>query len=80
MDRALHYIYEHINQFYKFKGLHEFKEKFHPSWSPRYLIYPGPANLPLVVLALIRADSGNDVITSYLQRRKHSRDLTPQIA
>lgn len=76
--RALHYVYEHINQFYNFKGLHEFKEKFHPSWSPRYLIYPGPTSLPLVALALIRSDSGDDVIGNYFLRRKHKRDLTPK--
>ncbi len=56
--KALKYIYEHINQFYNFKGLHHFKEKFHPIWSPRYLVFPGNAVLPLVVLAMIQADSG----------------------
>ncbi|MCB0065276.1 MAG: lysylphosphatidylglycerol synthetase family protein, partial [Caldilineaceae bacterium] len=38
LERTLYYIYGHINQFYNFRGLHEFKEKFHPEWSPRYLI------------------------------------------
>ena len=41
IERALHYVYEHVNQFYNFKGLHEFKAKFDPTWSPRYLVYPG---------------------------------------
>jgi phosphatidylglycerol lysyltransferase len=58
LSKALKYIYEHINQFYNFKGLHNFKEKFHPSWSPRYLVYPGSASLPLVALAMIQADLG----------------------
>ena len=58
IERALKYIYEHVNQFYNFKGLHHFKEKFHPTWSPRYLIYPSSASLPLVALAMIQADSG----------------------
>jgi phosphatidylglycerol lysyltransferase len=80
MERALHYVYEHIDQFYNFKGLHEFKEKFHPTWSPRYLIYPSPANLPLVVLAMIRADSGDDLISSYFWRRKRVGSLSPQSA
>ncbi len=60
-ERALHYIYEHVNQFYNFKGLHTFKEKFHPSWSPRYLIYPGGANLLASVVAVVRANTGEDV-------------------
>jgi len=68
IERALHYIFEHINQFYNFKGLHAFKTKFRPQWSPRYLIYPGPASLPAVAAALARADSGDDFLWGYLQR------------
>ncbi|MCE7989675.1 MAG: TIGR00374 family protein [Caldilinea sp. CFX5] len=67
MERAVYYIYEHINQFYNFKGLHEFKEKFHPEWSPRYLVYPSVARLPSIITALARATAGNGVITGYLQ-------------
>ena len=67
IERALHYIYEHIDQFYNFKGLHAFKEKFHPVWSPRYLIYPGAGSLPAVTIAMIRADSGDDVLGGYLR-------------
>jgi phosphatidylglycerol lysyltransferase len=46
VERALHYIYKNVNQFYNFKGLHAFKEKFHPCWQPRYLVYHNPASLP----------------------------------
>jgi phosphatidylglycerol lysyltransferase len=66
VERALHYIYEHLNQFYSFKGLHQFKEKFHPDWLPRYLVYPDLASLPGVVIALVRADSGDDFARAYL--------------
>jgi phosphatidylglycerol lysyltransferase len=69
MERALHYIYEHVNQFYNFKGLHEFKEKFHPIWSPRYLIYPGPGSLLPVALAMIEADSGGNPILNNIKRK-----------
>lgn len=65
-DRALHFLYEHLNKFYNFKGLHQFKEKFKPHWEPRYLIYPGVARLPKVALALVRADSGDDFLASYV--------------
>lgn len=67
VERALHYIYEHVNQFYNFKGLHDFKEKFHPKWSPRYLVYPGPTSLLAVTLAMIRADSGDDFVWDYFK-------------
>jgi len=65
VEQALRYIYDHINQFYNFKGLHGFKEKFHPDWSPRYLVYPGPVNLPSIVVAINRASSGDDFIIGY---------------
>jgi phosphatidylglycerol lysyltransferase len=70
IERSLHYIYQHVNQFYNFKGLHEFKAKYDPTWSPRYLIYPGAANLPAVVIAMLRADSGTNILGSYLKRPK----------
>lgn len=70
MERVMHFIYEHVDQFYNFKGLHAFKEKFHPEWSPRYLIYPGAANLPQAWLAVIQADSGtNNIFAEYLRRK-----------
>lgn len=67
VERALHYIYEHVNQFYGFKGLHAFKEKFHPAWSPRFLVYPGAASLPSIAIALIRADSGDNFMRDYIK-------------
>jgi phosphatidylglycerol lysyltransferase len=67
IERLLHYIYEHVDQFYNFKGLHEFKDKYHPHWSPRYLVYPGPASLPAVTIAMIRADTGDDILWGYLR-------------
>ncbi len=62
IERALHYVYEHVNQFYNFKGLHEFKAKFDPSWLPRYLVYPSVASLPAVTIALMRADAGTNLL------------------
>ena len=59
LQRTIHFIYENINRFYNFKGLHAFKEKFHPTWSPRYLIYPGAASLPSVSISLLRANFRN---------------------
>jgi phosphatidylglycerol lysyltransferase len=70
IERVMHWVYENVNQFYNFKGLHSFKEKFHPKWSPRYLIYPGAANLALGWLAVVQANSGSDnMLSSYLKRK-----------
>lgn len=69
IEKAMHWIYEHVDQFYNFKGLHSFKEKFHPEWSPRYLIYPGPANLAQAWLAVVQANSGNaNILAGYFKR------------
>lgn len=59
LEKVLHYLQEHLSRFYNFQGLHAYKEKFHPSWEPRYLVYPSLTALPDVVIALIRADSGD---------------------
>lgn len=70
-ERTMHFIYEHVNQFYNFKGLHEFKEKFHPQWSPRYLAYPGAASLGRVYLALTEADSGESGLLANLLKLRN---------
>jgi phosphatidylglycerol lysyltransferase len=65
IERAMHYIYRHINHYYNFRGLHAFKEKFHPFWSPRYLVYPA-ASLPAIGVALWRANLGGGMPASLL--------------
>lgn len=68
IERALHLIYEHVNRYYNFKGLHQFKNKFHPRWEPRYLIHPGGQHLPAVWAAVMRANGGDDFFPAYLKR------------
>lgn len=62
-EKAIHYLYEHMNSFFDFQGLHHFKEKFHPEWQPRYLVFPGYSNLPGIIWALTRADTNHMPIT-----------------
>ena len=57
MEKGMHYLYEHLNQFYNFQGLRAYKDKFHPHWESRYIVYPRLAALPNVAVALVRADS-----------------------
>jgi phosphatidylglycerol lysyltransferase len=61
VEKALHFVFEHIQRFYSFQGLHAFKSKFGPEWSPRFLVYPGTGDLLAVISALILADSGASV-------------------
>lgn len=73
-ERAIHFLYEHVNQFYNFKGLHAFKEKFHPLWRPLYLSYEGRAGLPLVASAIVRADSGQPGWFAFLRSLRGERE------
>ncbi|NKF24662.1 bifunctional lysylphosphatidylglycerol flippase/synthetase MprF [Solimonas marina] len=47
-------LFAHGEQFYNFRGLRAFKEKFAPEWEPRYLVAPGGA-APLLALTDIAA-------------------------
>ncbi len=71
-EKTAHLLYEHFNVFYSFKGLRQFKEKFHPYWEPRYLIYPAPWLLPKAALAVVRANSGGS-LRGYWQALKLAR-------
>jgi phosphatidylglycerol lysyltransferase len=62
LEKGLNYLYKHLDRFYSFQGIHAYKEKFHPRWEPRYLIFPNFAALPDVVVALVRADSGDRLL------------------
>ena len=63
----MNFLYQNVDRFYNFRGLHSFKEKFHPTWGPRYLIYPGISNLPPISAAIVRASLGGEPL-SFLRR------------
>ena len=58
-ERVMHYIYRQFNLVYNFHGIYEFKAKFHPKWSPRYLQYRGATSLPAVWVGVLRAHTGD---------------------
>jgi phosphatidylglycerol lysyltransferase len=66
VEQALHTIAVAVGRFYNFRGLHAFKEKFRPRWESRYLVFPGPASLPVVLTTLLRVHSGDDFLWKYL--------------
>ncbi len=84
-ERALHAIYANVDQFYNFKGLHGFKQKFQPLWSPRYLAFTSYTALPSVMYALEAASSGNSFVWLAMrdwwttQRRRLHRSRPPAL-
>lgn len=73
VEQALHTLATQVSRFYNFKGLHDFKEKFHPQWEPRYLAYPGATSLPLVISTLLRVHSGNDFLWKFLGKQPKNK-------
>jgi len=43
------FLYAHGEGLYNFQGLRAYKEKFDPTWEPRYLAYPGGLALPRIL-------------------------------
>ncbi|HOS92272.1 MAG TPA: flippase-like domain-containing protein, partial [Armatimonadota bacterium] len=68
VEKALRFVYEHVTRFYNFRGLYDYKDKFHPEWSPRYLIYPATEHLLAIGTAIVRASSGTSSLWAYLRR------------
>jgi phosphatidylglycerol lysyltransferase len=45
-------LFRHGEHFYNFRGVRDYKTKFHPEWMPRYLAAPGRLSLPRVLAAV----------------------------
>ena len=54
-DRSLQLVYDHGDRAFNFSGLHQFKEKWHPRWDPRFLVYRSASELPRAAAAVSRA-------------------------
>lgn len=51
-EKLARVVFEHGHRVYKFKGLHEYKNKFSPQWESRYLAY-NKTFLPLLFIQLV---------------------------
>ncbi|MEP7215685.1 MAG: phosphatidylglycerol lysyltransferase domain-containing protein [Anaerolineaceae bacterium] len=55
VPRALRLISERGGRAFNFAGLRAFKDKWHPVWEPRYLVFRSELQLPALALAVARA-------------------------
>lgn len=51
-NRIADLVFQHGEHFYSFEGLRQYKEKFDPVWTPRYLASPGGIALPRILTDL----------------------------
>jgi phosphatidylglycerol lysyltransferase len=68
-EKALHLLSTRLSRFFDFAGLRKFKDKFNPTWEPRYLIYDSPANLPAAVTGLIEVHSSKTILQTMLGKK-----------
>jgi len=65
-NRVASLVYRHGEHFYNFQGLRRYKEKFSPTWEPRYLASPGGLALPQILVHLATLISGG--VTAVFRR------------
>ncbi|MDD2389842.1 MAG: bifunctional lysylphosphatidylglycerol flippase/synthetase MprF [Desulfobacterales bacterium] len=52
------FVFRHGEHFYNFQGLRQYKEKFDPVWSPKYLACPGGIPVPRILADVSSLISG----------------------
>jgi phosphatidylglycerol lysyltransferase len=57
-NRMAAFISRHGEHFYNFQGLRQYKEKFNPVWTPKYLATPGGLALPRIIANITALISG----------------------
>jgi phosphatidylglycerol lysyltransferase len=58
IERLARQFFLHGETWYNYQGLRKFKERFHPSWEPRYMAYRRPWDWPFAVAAATQLVSG----------------------
>jgi phosphatidylglycerol lysyltransferase len=57
-NRIASLAYRHGEHFYNFQGLRQYKQKFHPEWTAKYLASPGGMALPIILTNVASLISG----------------------
>jgi type IV secretory pathway VirJ component len=57
-ERLSRFLYRHGAYFYNFQGLRQYKQKFQPTWEPRYMAYKPPWEWPQAMGAVAALIAG----------------------
>jgi phosphatidylglycerol lysyltransferase len=60
IERGIRLLIGRMERFFSYRGLSAYKDKFHPRWEPRYVIYSSAIALPQIALAIVRLTEGNE--------------------
>ena len=73
--RAIRLLYERGERAFNSQGLFRFKNKWHPEWEPRYLVYQSDIDLPRIAAAVARAGELPDPRSVLTRVRRVARRL-----
>ncbi len=79
-DRAIAQLARPMGHFFASDGLFAFKNKFHPTWEPRYLVVHSLTQLPRVAIALARLSEIDDrkLFPRFARRTNDERCPSPE--
>ena len=72
IEKGLQLIFDNFNQFYGYRSLFAFKQKFNPHWEHKYLAFIKYSQLPKVMLALLQVHIKEEGIIKSLFGRPSS--------
>ena len=79
LDRIFDLVYERFKTVYHFKSLYHFKKKYEPVWESRYLMYPNPEALPLIIYAFLNAHLPNFSVSEIAKIVRRQRLRIPRL-
>lgn len=68
INKSTQFVFRNINQIYRYQPLFEFKQKFSPTWQPKYLSYKSDTQLPAIALALLQVHTKENVFLSIFKK------------
>jgi len=76
-ERLANILFQYGEHWYNFRGLRQFKEKFDPNWTPRYLAYPVFWRWPQVLASVAVLVSGGWTRVFFAPRGASHRKVNP---